>query len=155
MWNNRVENAYEHISLNDCVVTNIETSDNSLSFSLENGFWILADSKYNICDEEVKTDKSKINFISFDKDLSVFYVFKRHNLFGKRICTTRRKMPFEKLFKKIRSGEWEIEFSDQYRGCHRILFFGSVNTKKKLWAFDFQLVLDCEKMEYCWNNRCI
>lgn len=154
MWKNCVENAYEHISLHDCVVNTIEHIDNFLSLTLDNGFWVLKDSKYNSCEQTVRTDKSKINFIGFDENLSVCYVFKSHYIFGKCICTTRKRLSFDTLFRKINSGEWEIEFSDQYNTYHRNLFFGGITTKEKLWAFDFQLVLDCEKMEYCWSDIC-
>lgn len=154
MWKNCVENAYKDISLHDCVVNCVEIFDNILSLTLDDGFWMLADSKFNSCGETVRTDKSKIIFDDFDENLSVFYVFKRHYFLGKRICTTRKRVKMQKLFEKINSGEWEIEFSDQYYAFHRVLFFGSVTTKKKIWEFDFQLVIDCEKMEYCWNNIC-
>ncbi len=154
MWKNCVESAYEHISLHDCVANGVEFSDGVMSLSLDDGFWMLADSKYNFCGEKVRTDKSKINFIDFEENLSVFYVFKRHYLFGKRLCTTRKKLELKILFDKINSGEWEIEFNEQYNAFHRVLFFGGVTTKKKIRAFEFQMVIDCEKMEYCWNNIC-
>ena len=115
---------------------------------------MLADTKYNSCGETVRTDKSKINFIGYDENMSVFYVFKRHYLFGKRICTTRKKVELKELYEKINSHEWEIEFNQQYDAIHRVLFFGDVTTKKKIWAFEFQMVIECDEIEYCWNNIC-
>ncbi len=154
MWKYRVVNAYDYVSLNDCVIKNMKTTDNLLSFPFDDGFWMIARTKYNSYEEAVQTDKSEINFIDFDKNMSVFFIFKRHCLFGKHIYTTRKKVDLDKVFERINSGEWEIEFSDQYFSKRRVLFFGSVNTRKLLWAFDFQLVIDCEKMEYCWNDAC-
>ena len=92
MWKNCVENAYEYISLHDCVVNGVEAYDDVLSLTLDDGFWMLADSKYNFCGETVRTDKSKINFIEFDEQMSVLYLFKRHYIFGKRLCTTRKTL---------------------------------------------------------------
>lgn len=154
MWKNCIENAYEHISLHDCIANKIEFADNMLELSFGDGFWVLADSKYNPYGETLHTDESKLNFIDFDGEMSVCYIFKRHYLFRKRICTTRKKIKLEMLFEKVNVGEWEIEFNEQYHSYRRKLFFGSVSTKKKIWAFDFQLVIDCENMEYCWNNIC-
>ena len=57
-------------------------------------------------------------------------------------------------YEKINKGEWEIEFNEQYHSFHRTLFFGAVTTKKKIWEFEFQMVIDCDKIEYCWNNIC-
>ncbi len=154
MWKNCVESAHEHISLHDCVVNYVEFSDDVLSLTLNEGFWMLADSKYNSCGETVRTDKSTINFIEFDEQMSVLYLFKRHYIFGKRLCTTRKKVELKKVYEKINKGEWELEFNEQYHSFHRTLFFGGVTTKKKIWEFEFQMVIDCDKIEYCWNNIC-
>ena len=107
MWKNCIENACEHISLHDCVVNNAEIIGDTLSLTFNDGFWMLADSKYNSCGDTVRTDKSKISFIDFDESVSEFYVFKRHYLFGKSICTTRKSVDLQKLLKKINSGEWK------------------------------------------------
>ncbi len=154
MWKNTIENAYEHISLHDCVVNLVEHNENSFSFTLDNGFWIMPDSKYNPYNETLRTDQSKIRFIDLDKEISAFYVLKRHYLFRKYLYTTIKQLKFETLFQKINSKEWEMEFYDQYHTSQRNLFFGSINTKKKIGALDFQLNLDCNKMEYCWNYIC-
>lgn len=76
MWKNCVENEYEYISLHDCVVNGVEAYDDVLSLTLDDGFWMLADSKYNSFGETVRTDKSRINFMDFDENMSVFYVLK-------------------------------------------------------------------------------
>ena len=152
MWKNSVEYTNENMSLHDCVVNTVEYSDDILSLSFNDGFWILSDTKYNSCGATVRTDKSKIKFIDFDENMSVFYVFKRHYLFGKRIYTTRKKIELKEVYEKINNGEWEIEFNERYDGYHRVLFFGGVTTKKKIWAFEFQMVIDCEKIMCCWND---
>ena len=87
-----------------------------------------------------------------DEQMSVLYLFKRHYIFGKRLCTTRKKVDLKKVYEKINKGEWELEFNEQYLSFHRTLFFGAVTTKKKIWEFEFQMVIDCDKIEYCWND---
>ena len=47
MWKNCVESAHEHISLHDCVINGVEVYDDILSLTFKDGFWMLADSKYN------------------------------------------------------------------------------------------------------------
>ena len=152
MWKNCIENAQEYITLHDCVVNSAEAFDDVLSLTFDDGFWILADTKYNPCGETARTDKSKINFTEFDEQLSVFYLFKRHYIFGKRLCTTRKKVELKEVYKKINKGEWKIEFNEKYNGVHQVLFFGGVTTKKKIWAYEFQMVIDCDKIKYYWNN---
>ena len=152
MWKNSVGYTDETISLHDCVANSVEISDGVLSLSFDDGFWVLPDSKYNSCDATVRTDKSKIEFVDFDEDMSEFYLFKRHYLFGKRLCTTRKEVKLKEVFEKINTGEWKIEFNEQYEGFHRVLFFGGITTKKKIWELEFQMVIDCEKIECYWNN---
>ena len=100
MWKNCIENAHEYITLHDCVVNSAEAFDDVLSLTFDDGFWVLADTKYNSCGETVRTDKSKINFTEFDEQLSVFYLFKRHYIFGKRLCTIRKKVELKEVYKK-------------------------------------------------------
>ena len=152
MWKNCIVDAQEYIILHDCVVNSAEAFDDVLSLTFDDGFWMLADTKYNSCGETVRTDKSKINFTEFDEQLSVFYLFKRHYIFGKRLCTTRKTVELKEVYEKINKGKWEIEFNEQYNGVHQVLFFGGVTTKKKIWAYEFQMVIDCEKIKYYWNN---
>ena len=76
MWKNCIENAQEYITLHDCVVNGAEAFDDALSLTFDDGFWMLADTKYNSCGETVRTDKSKINFTEFDEeDIEHFYRF--------------------------------------------------------------------------------
>ncbi|MBQ4088216.1 MAG: hypothetical protein IJC78_08225 [Clostridia bacterium] len=151
MWKNSVEYTDGIMSLHDCVVNSVERFDDILSLYFNDGFWILSDTEYNSCGATVRTYKSKIEFIDFDEDMSEFYLFKRHYLFSKHICTTRKKVDLKEVYEKINSGAWKIEFIEQYKGFRRFLFFGSLTTKKK-GNFEFQVVIDCEKMECCWNN---
>ena len=39
----------------------------------------------------------------------------------------------KEVFERINNGEWKIEFNEQYEGFHRVLFFGGITTKKKIW----------------------
>ena len=152
-WKNQADGA--DISLHDCIVNKIDLSENSLSFLLDDGFWVLSDSKHNNLGETVRTDKAKIEFVGFDKDFSAFFIYKRLRLFGIPLCVIRKKVSIDSLFKRINNCEWEIELLEEYHSCGRKqLFFGNVNTKKRLWAYEFQLFVDCIKIEYYWNELC-
>lgn len=40
MWENCIENAYNHISLHDCVANKVQYADNILTLCFDDGFWI-------------------------------------------------------------------------------------------------------------------
>ena len=93
MWKNCIEDAQEYITLHDCVVNGAEAFDDALSLTFDDGFWILADTKYNSCRETVRTDKSKIkvknkfNFSRFHRGilaLNEFAYFLRTIFLGLR-----------------------------------------------------------------------
>jgi len=155
MWKNRVENAYDQISLHDCIVDDIEFDESNLKLSFGNGFWVSANSEFNTENNNLRTDMSKLIFLNFDKEMSMINIFKHHYLFGKCICTTRKEITFDKLIKNIKNNIWKLEILEEYYSYHTALFFGTVKTKKKIGDFDFQFSIDCDKTEYCWNVICM
>ena len=152
MWRNCIEDAYNHISLHDCFISKIQLAKNILTVCFDDGFWMLGNSEYNTCEETVRTDKSQLNFIDFDEEISIFYLFKNHYLLGKRICTTRKKMTFDEVKNKVNNGVWNLEIVEEYHAWRRVLLWGTVRVKKRRRVHEFQITIDCEKTEYCWNN---
>lgn len=158
MWKNSLnqtcEQVSEFISLHDCVVNHAEYSDDILSLTFDNGFWMLGGTKYNTAEETVRTDRSEFQYIHFDTEMSSFSISKRHVLFGKHICTTQHEIDIETLIEKINSGAWALEFIDQFHAYHGMMILGVVRMKKKPWWMAFQWNIDCEKTAYGWNQIC-
>lgn len=147
-----VENAFEHISLHDCIANDIDLTDRNLCLYFEDGFWISANSKYNSCGSTVRTDRSKVKIVGLDKEMCEVFIFKKHYVLGKCICTTRKEISIDELIANVEKRLWKIEFKEQYFANHTMFFYGTINTNKKVWAFDFELWVDYDTTEYYWNN---
>ena len=153
MWKNIVENAFEDIILHDCVAQNAELLDNTLSLHFKNGFWLIPENRLNKSDTILATKESCVKFCDILDDSFECQVYQHFKIFGKYAFSRRNYIDLDKFIGKLNSGEWKLEFVEEYKQWKHYFYSGFIETKKCQSKFEFSISLLCEKIEYCWNEE--
>ena len=152
LWKHSDKNENNEISLHDCRTTQVLTKDNDLYFKFDDGFWILKSNGNNPYAKTLRTDASQLKLCNFD--VSNIYVFHEFHLFRRLISIKRVSLNLEALMDNINSGKWELEFLYEYHTYHGVLYQCCIWSKRKPYHMEAQLIIDCESIEYFWNNLC-
>lgn len=131
-------------SLHDCVAENITFENGKLSFYFLDG--ILISEKYAPQKRHTpiwQTGPAKITFS--DADMRFFRVFSGNIV---------QEYPFFDVMVKVSSGEWSLEFVDEYRSYRAVLFSGVLRkTVHSKITFDhFTFALDYSELTCEWNE---
>lgn len=150
MWKNSSQNKQNFISLHDCKATNITIQEDHLFFEFDDGFWISPIAESNPFGYTAKTDKSEIQLIQFN--VSNIYIFKEFRLLRRPVIIKRDSLDLEKLMANINCGKWELEFINEYHARKDVLYQCCIWTKQRPYHMDCQIELDCDAIEYHWND---
>ena len=131
-------------SLHDCVAENITFENGKLSFYFLDG--ILISEKYAPQERHTpiwQTGPAKITFS--DADMRFFRVFSGNIV---------QEYPFFDVMVKVSSGEWSLDFDDEYRSYRAVLFSGVLRkTVHSKITFDhFTFALDYSELTCEWNE---
>lgn len=152
MWKNADKNVNHSISLHDCRATSMSVQEHALLFHFDDGFWVSPTDKRNPFGNIVRTDKSEIQLVRFE--VSDIHIFKEVRVFHRMVSTKRVSFSLEKLMANINSGKWELEFVYEYHAHKGVLYQCWIWMKQPPYHMECQIVIDCEEIEYHWNNLC-
>lgn len=154
MWRyTEKSNEKAKISLHDCRATRMFINDGNLHFEYNDGFWVLTTNENNPHNETFKTDLSQLKVCNFE--IENIYIFNKFRLFRRLISTKRIDITIETLIDNINNGKWELEFLYEYHTYQGMLFNCWIWMNQKPCHKECQIALQCDDMEYFWNNICI
>lgn len=152
LWKHFEKSENAKISLHDCIATRAFIEDNNLYFEYDDGFWIIGTNENNLYNNTFGTDISQLKICNFE--VVDIYVFSEFRLFHHLINTRRVSIKLETLIRNINSGKWKLEFLYTYQAYRGVLFHCCIQMKHRPYHKECQIVIDCDDMEFFWNNIC-
>ena len=144
---------YPNIILHDCYATAITVIDENLNLEFADGFWIVGNSKYNSHEETLRTDLSHLQFTNCDFEDINISLFKDYRLFRNSLFTIKKNLSLEELYTKVNSGQWNLEFIEEYYAYSSALFQCAIHTEYKPYYYDCQIEIGrYDEMVYYWDN---
>ncbi len=139
-----------YISLHDCRATKMKFENGILSFIFPDGIWITRQHMKNESEHIVRTDLAQVNVSILDKEIDgiSIYIF-RKNRKGKVI---REEWEAGNFIDAVNCGAFSVEFITQYKSFQSMLFKCWVWFEQKPYHFECEIILHCDKAEYCWNE---
>lgn len=144
------ENDDSHKSLHDCYADRAYYKDGVMTFEFSDGFWVTENHPDNKFNKTVRTDYSKIEYITdggTESDIEL-YVFTR-NIFGQ---TVRKEWNVHKLVDMINNKKCELLFITQALDGKKRLIEGVLLLKHRPHSVDCMLKLSPTQVRYCWNS---
>lgn len=139
----------KYISLHDCHATNISYDNGVLTFTFDDGIWVVKGHPDNTVDKTVRTDTAAVRFYleSGEEYDVVVHVFEEM-----RGNTIRKEWNSKKLIKNINSKKYTLEFLYDYKGYNSVIMDCELWSDKKPYSRECQLKLSIKATEYCWNE---
>ncbi len=144
----------KELTLHDCIADKISLENNTLRFSLPDGFWVTPHHKANSSEKVVRTDASAVDFFVEDINDIIVRVFTRHRWMGFR-NTSVELWDMEQLISKVNSGKCTIEFITQYRTYYEQMWHCAIRSNKKPYYRECQLHIPNTNATFYWNNLCL
>ena len=139
----------DDFDIHDCKATHIELKDNVLSFTFDDGFWVVKDNPY--MDNNLhKSDKAMITLNLLDDEYADNYVI--YLLTKKRNKDIRKALRLDELMALVNSEKAELEFLYHYKGFQSYIFECELWLKKKPYSKECVMIVESKGISYHWNN---
>ncbi len=138
------------ISLHDCRAEKMKFEDGKLSFLFSNGIWITNRHPKNESGNTVRTGLAQVDISVLDGVIeSVFvYIFRKN----RRGNVIREEWEAESFINAVNDGSFSVEFITTYQSYRSILFKCEARSEQKPYRLECEMIIDCEQVEYCWNE---
>ena len=140
-----------NISLHDSRATKMKIDDSFITFTFDNGFWILAENINNSNKKLSCTDKSEVIFHTVyngaESNVTV-YIFTKTDEENKAI---REEITPYKLVELVNSGI-ELEFIYSYKGYQSFLFECWLWFDKEPYHKECEIIISADNVTYNWNS---
>ena len=140
----------EDISLHDCKATQIDMDGNTLSFTLDDGFWVLKENPYN--DNKLhKSDQAVMRATLLEDrhfDSVTIYIFRQKN----KDKAIRTEISLDELLQRVNSKRAALEFLYLYKGFQSYIFECQLNGSKKPWRQECVIQIRADHLSYDWNH---
>ena len=140
----------KEISLHDCKATQISIDGNTLSFTFDDGFWVINDNTYN--DNKLhKSDQAVMHTLLIDDkylDSITIYVFHQK----KQNKAIRMEISLDELMQRVNSKRASLEFLYLYKGFQSYIFECQLNSSKKPYFHECVIQIRTDHLSYDWNN---
>ncbi len=141
----------KELTLHDCIADKIWLENDSLFFSLPNGFWVTPHHEANFSGKTVRTDAAAVSFSIEDINDITVQVFTRHRwLWFRRRSAEHWDM--EQLISAVNSGRCSIEFITQYRSYYEQMWHCAIRADRKPYYRECQLFLPKTEAVFYWND---
>lgn len=149
MWKH-IEEDNGKLSIHDCYATQIWIENHDLVIEFADGFWIVQGNTYNPYDQTYRSECSQMKVMGFEVDN--LFVLRPFQLFCRPVFTLKSDLKFNRLMKKVNTGRWKLLFATEYHTFHQVLFDCWIYPKYKRRALHCYMIIDNNRMEYCWNE---
>lgn len=146
-WKEQRKNAYPNIILSDCIIDEIQVSNQDIVIKfLRHGFVIKDDasSKY------YRTKSAQIVIKECDIDnILIQYVYNKKKLGGK-VIQVIKDMKLHTFFNNISEQKWRYEIVEEYYSEVGCLFIGKIRVaKNSMWCY---IKIFYKDIIYFWNE---
>ncbi|MBE6747951.1 MAG: hypothetical protein E7557_01825 [Ruminococcaceae bacterium] len=136
-----------YVSLHDCFATHIDTTNTTLTFTFDNGFWVTPEHDANTSNDISRTNLAKVDFIINEDEITI-YTFKK-NFFRR---TERIELSLNELINLINNEKYRLEFLYEYKGFNATIFDCWLHFDKKPYHYECELRIPVNKTIYRWNS---
>lgn len=154
MWKYREFDAYNSISLHDCMADNIRLDGSDLIFDFPAGFKITPVSPHCDHDWPVFTGPAQLCFHEVFEDMpfNSIHIYKTTRLFRHPILCRRLQPEYPAFLKMFQSGKHKLEFVAEYHSPMESLYQCWIQKKNGGMIAECQFDLFAKSIEYRWNE---
>jgi len=150
MWNFTANNAYPEIYLHDCKTGHINTINNNLIFSLENGFWVHQIGSINLHQKALITDKAEVCFHGIEMESVCVSIYSECKIDETQI---RKNISLAKFIELINTESLEYEFIAEYHAYNCFHCHGCIWADSNLQPAECDILIHYNgNIEYRWNK---
>ena len=150
---NQEINAWDILSVHGSKVTKIITENDSATFVIENGLWLLKEHPKNTFGDAVSTvGETKITFKGIKNPMIT--VVKRKHIAGLLYLHWPKTYKWDELVEKINSGEWTLEFDAEDRPVNfGVVYDGFIWLKgNDKYSWDIRFSFKFAETVYEWDD---
>ena len=150
MWNYLEIDAWDTVTLHDCVAESIRMEENDLIIDFPDGFRILPNSPHSSHDTPVRTGPAQLCFR--EAEVVAIDLFPAIHLFRREILCRKvpRQLPW--LTRRINGGTHRLEFLWEYRRSGFWLYTCWLWQEKPRRVTECQFEIRARGVEYRWND---